>query len=189
MIQACYFTEIALISGVSADIKCKIFGRSIEVMRKTMMMMGIALGSLCFLLPLTAQTLQSPEAAQTEEISEEELTVFAEAYKGVQEVQQDLNETINGLIADSDLEQAQFQEIYQAHISEDQEQIAGFSQSEQQDFQVIMSEIEEIQNGQQELMVDAIDDAGLTVDRFNTIIAAIQQDSSLYSKFMEIAQN
>ena len=163
-------------------------------MRKTTIRICLVIGSLFLLQSLTAQTLQSPEAAQPEAAQPEavtnpELIAFAEAYEGVQEIQQDLNESIHELIIASELEPAQFQEIYQAHVAKDMEQIAGFPQRQQQYFKEIMSEIQVVQKDQQELMVDSIDDAGLTVERFNAIIAAIQQDTSLHNKFREIIEN
>lgn len=138
---------------------------------------------------ISAQTLQTPEAQPPVDVSDQELATFSAAYASVQKMQQGLNEEINDLVAESDLGQKKFQEIYQSHLTDNQEELSELSPGEQESFTVLMDDIAEVQNGQQEKMVAAIRGEGLTVERFNTVAAAIKEDPSLYKKFMDIAQN
>ena len=140
---------------------------------------------------LGAQEMQSPQQQQqqTPEVSEQDLQSFAAAYDSVQEIQQNLNQEINSQIEDSSFANETFQNYYQAYTTNNQEMLSELGSSEEQEFSELMEEITDLQSNQQEKMVEVIEDEGLTVQRFNGIIAAIQQDPDLYSRFQEISQN
>lgn len=139
---------------------------------------------------LTAQDMQmQQQEPETTDVSEEELEDFVAAYEGVQEIQRDLNEEINGLVEQSDLSQEEFQSMYQAQTTNNQSAMSEMSDAKQQSFSELMNKINSLQQGQQSDMVEEIEEYDMSVERFNSIIAAIQQDSSLYQKFQEITQN
>ncbi|MFO7730400.1 MAG: DUF4168 domain-containing protein [Spirochaetia bacterium] len=139
---------------------------------------------------LTAQDMQmQQQEPETTDVSDEELEDFVAAYEGVQEIQQDLNEEINGLVEQSDLSQEEFQSMYQAETTNNQSAMSEMSEAKQQAFSELMNKINSLQQGQQSDMVEEIEEYDMSVERFNSIIAAIQQDSNLYQKFQEITQN
>jgi len=139
---------------------------------------------------LTAQDMQmQQQEPETTDVSEKELEDFVAAYEGVQEIQRELNEEINGLVEQSDLSQEEFQSMYQAQTTNNQSTMSEMSDAKQQSFSELMNQINSLQQGQQSDMVTEIEEHDMTVEKFNSIIAAIQQDPSLYQKFQEITQN
>jgi predicted transcriptional regulator len=134
---------------------------------------------------MTGQTMQQEEENEITEVSDREMEDFSEAYMNVQTIQQNLNEDINSLIETSDLSQESFQNMYQAHTTNNQELLSEMSDQEQESFSELMDEVNNLRNETQEDMVIEIEDTGLSVQRFNDIIAAIQQDSNLYKKFQD----
>jgi len=136
-----------------------------------------------------SQNMQ-PQQQQQEipEVSEKELQDFVDAYEVVQEMQQDLNQDINTLIKESSLTQQEFQSMYQAQTTNNEAAMSDVSDEKKQSFSKLMNEINGKQQDLQENMVSEIEEFDMSVQRFNSIIAAIQQDSELYKKFQELVE-
>ncbi|MFO7849524.1 MAG: DUF4168 domain-containing protein [Spirochaetia bacterium] len=148
---------------------------------------------------LTAQTQQQPEGQQegqpegqqgqppaAEDVTDEELQQFSDVYTVVQEIQEDLNQEVSKMIEDSSFDEQTFHNLFQAQSTGDQSATEDLSDAEQQEFEELTTKITEMQNAQQENMVAAVEDEGLTVERFNGILSAMQQDTELFEKFQEI---
>lgn len=147
---------------------------------------------------LTAQNQQQPQdqqpqqpqqPQQAEDVTTEDLEKFSDVYVEVQKIQENLNEEISGMIEDSSFDQETFHNLFQAQATGDQAAASDLDDSKKQEFQELTDEITEMQNSQQENMIAAVEEEGLTVQRFNGILSAIQQDSELYAEFQEIHQN
>ncbi|MFP4179360.1 MAG: DUF4168 domain-containing protein [Spirochaetaceae bacterium] len=133
------------------------------------------------------QQPQQPE--QAEDVTTEDLEKFSDVYVEVQKIQENLNEEISGMIDDSSFDEETFHNLFQAQATGDQEATSDLNDSEKEEFQELTDEITEMQSSQEENMVAAVEEEGLTVQRFNGILSAIQQDSELYEEFQEIHQN
>lgn len=158
--------------------------------RKVLVMSVLFVGVVGFMgaqAEQSQQTQNQPEAA--EEVTTEELETFSDTYAEVQTIQKSLNEEISSLIKDSSFEQQEFQSLFKAYSTGDKSAISSLDEKKQQEFEQLRNKISELQKTQQEKMVGAIEDEGLTVKRFNGILSAIQQDSELYQEFQEIHQN
>jgi len=137
-----------------------------------------------------AQNMQMQQQQQeVPEVSEEELQDFVDAYEVVQEMQQALNHDISELIDDSSISQQEFQQLYQSQTTNNEAALSEVSDSKRQAFEKLKSEINGKQQELQKDMVSEIEEYDLSVQRFNSIIAAIQQDSDLYKKFQELQAN
>jgi peptidoglycan hydrolase CwlO-like protein len=157
--------------------------------RKFLITLVAVAAALSMNLVVSAQTLQSPQPQDPVDVSDRELSGFVDAYQGVQKIQQELNDDVNGLVQESNFSQQSFNELYQAHMRQDSEQLAGMSSTERKEFEGLVDQINGLQNSMREKMIDTIADAGLSIEKFNTIGASLQQDSELYERFMEMAQN
>lgn len=160
-------------------------------MRKRTIAILVGTLSLFILLSgnLVAQELPSQqEDTQTADVSDKELEDFVDAYAGVQEIQQDINQEITQIVDKSDLSQQEFQNMYQAQTTGNQSAMSDMSESKKQSFSEVMNKVNSLQEEQQDDMVAVIEDYDMSVKRFNNIIAAIQQDSNLYKKFQELSQ-
>lgn len=157
--------------------------------RKLLITLTALIAVFCMSFVVSAQTMQAPQQQAPVDVSDAELEGFVAAYQGVQEIQQELNNDVNGLVEESDFSQQSFNELYQAHMRQDSEQLSGMNSKQREDFESLVSQIDSLQNDMRNKMVAKISDAGLSVEKFNTIGAALQQDSQLYERFMELAQN
>jgi len=119
------------------------------------------------------------------DVSEAELENFVSALQDVQELRQDMAEETQQAVGDSPLEQQRFEEIYGARQSGGQ-QDADTTDAETRQFEQLMSEIQQIQQQSNEEMVQAVEDEGLSVQRFNQIAQAIQQNPELQQEFREM---
>lgn len=144
-------------------------------------------GTAGFLTAQTQQPQQQPQ--QAENVTTEDLEKFSDVYVEVQKIQENLNEEISGMIENSSFDEQTFHNLFQAQATGDQAAASDLNESEKREFQELTNDITEMQNSQQDNMVAAVEDEGLTVQRFNGILSAIQQDSELYAEFQEIHQN
>ena len=118
-------------------------------------------------------------------VSDTELESFATALQDVQEIRQGMAEETQQAVGESPLEQQRFEEIYGARQSGGQ-QDAGTTDAENRQFEELMSQIQQIQQQSNEEMVQAVEDEGLSVQRFNEIAQAIQQNPELQQEFREM---
>lgn len=128
---------------------------------------------------------QSSDGGSAPEVSDAELESFAVALQDVQEVRQDMAEETQQAVGESPLEQERFEEIYGARQSGGQED-AGTTDAENRQFEELMSDIQQIQQKSNEEMVEAVEDEGLSVQRFNQIAQAIQQNPELQQEFRQM---
>ncbi len=135
------------------------------------------------------QQLQQQEQLQSEDISKQELEAFSDAFNEIQSMQQALNNKVNNLIKESELSREKFNQLYTAYTNGNQEKLSQLSESEQENFQSLVNQINNVQENQQEKMVVAVENNDLTVGEFNQIVAAIQQDEELQKRFQSIRQN
>lgn len=119
------------------------------------------------------------------DISEDELGSFAAALEDVQEIRQDTAEETQQAVGDSPLEQQRFQELYQARQN-GRQQGPDETDAESRQFDELMGQIQQIQQGSRQQMVEAVEDEGLSVERFNQIAQSIQQNPELQQQFREM---
>ncbi len=153
-------------------------------------MIGLIVGTSCI---LGAQNQQSKppqrQPAPAEDVTEEDLKKFSDTYGEIQDMQKALNTKIGKLIDESSFDQEKFNNLYQSQAKGNSTPVSQLNNSQKKEFNKIKNRIMELQNSQQEKMIEIIKDEGLTVERFNGILSAIQQDSTLYEKFQEVHQN
>ena len=112
----------------------------------------------------------SPESSEFES--------FADALMRVQDVQQNTNEEIEQIIAAAPIDETRFMQIHQ------EVQTTGaipptVEQSEAVAYQETVEEIGEIQMASQEQMIALVEDAGLSVARFNELVNEVQRNPEL----------
>ena len=141
--------------------------------------------AMAILAPLSAQ--QAGEGADSQpSITDQELADFVEALGSVQQIQQQMVSETQSSVADSDLGQQRFQEMYQARQNGTEPDSAP-TQTEKDEFDRVIAEIQGIQQDSNQRMVSAVQDAGLDVERFNQIAQAVQSDSSLMERLQEVS--
>lgn len=128
---------------------------------------------------LVAQTTESEI-----ELSEETLELFVLALFDVQEVQVDMNTQVQGIMDNAELAPERLIEIHQS-MSQGMEN-DSFSQDELSVYEDTMEEISQIEQEAQIVMIQVVEENGLTVDQYNQIIALSQQDPEFMEKIQQI---
>jgi hypothetical protein len=139
---------------------------------------------------LGAQTLPGMEQAPpAEPVSDGELQDFASAYGEVQVLQQELDLEINSTLEDSEMDPDRFFALNQmAQESDPSEGLPGVSDDELTEYRDLLGDLMAIQETMENRMVSAVEEEDLTVERFNEIIVAIQQDQELAERAQSYIQ-
>ncbi len=139
---------------------------------------------LLFALTTAAPLLaQQPPGQSIEPVSDTELENFVIALEGVQEVQAELQEEIDSTIGNSNLSEEQFYQIHEmAQQTPGEGAPQGVDRNDFQEYQTTISEISETQQSSQTEMVEMVEETGLSVSRFNEIIAAAGSDEELRNR-------
>lgn len=128
---------------------------------------------------------QGSQAPQVDPDSEE-FERFADAFAEVEQIQEEVNQEVQQLISDSPLNEERFQAIHQQmqgaggqQGSDGQSSGSDVSEQEQTQYENLLSEIQSTQQSFQEEMISEVESSDLTVQRFNQIMVAIQNNPDL----------
>jgi hypothetical protein len=121
------------------------------------------------------------------EVSDEEIQKFVEAAKQVQSISMGVRQDMNKAVQDEDMGAQRFNEIQRSQQT--QQGNANATDAEMEQYQKIMEKIQNLQSSAQGDMEKAIKDAGLTVERYQSIAQAAQQDTTLMKQIQEEMQS
>jgi hypothetical protein len=128
---------------------------------------------------------QMQQNSQAQDISDEELEKFVEIDMQLQPMQQQAQQEMIATVEGKGMEVEKFQEIAQA---QQQGNTADFTENELQNFTEINEELAEIDNQLQQDMKTKIEEEGVTIERYQQIAMAINQDQGLQQKLQQIFQ-
>lgn len=133
------------------------------------------------LLLAAAGTAAQPE--QAEQVSSDELKAFAVVYVEVRVLQTELDERIDEVLESSDLTRSRFYEVNRAaQDSQVPDEASGVSEEEFDEYRDALEELLAVQNELQQRMTAAVREEDLSVERFNEIIDAVQNDPHLQTR-------
>ncbi len=121
------------------------------------------------------------------EVNDEEIQKFVEAAKQVQSISMGAQQNMNKMVQDEEMDAQRFNEIQRSQ--QNQQGNANATDAEMEQYRNIMKQIEDLQSNAQKDMEKAIQDAGLTVERYQIIAQAAQQDTTLMKKIQEEMQS
>lgn len=133
-----------------------------------------------------AQVPQQLPQQQKIEVSDGEIEQFALAFVEIQNIEQKVQPEMVQAVEEEGIEVQRFNEIMNAQQDPNQEVDA--SEDELKKFAAANREIEDIQNRAQREMLGKIDEAGLTVERYQEIMNALRNDPKLQQKLQQIVQ-
>jgi hypothetical protein len=145
------------------------------VMRK--LMKGVLMMAMLGVTGVFAQELQQKP------VTDAEIKSFAAVFTEIQVINQEAQQTMVDAITEEGMEIQRFTEIHQAMQMPDQQ--IDLSDDELQKFENANGEIEKIQAQSQQKMEKVIVDEGLTLNRYQEIGAALQNDPELQRKVQE----
>lgn len=149
------------------------------VLKKTkmvVMLLFIALGSTT----LMAQ-------AEQNKVSDEEVSKFAVTFQQMRMMNQEMQVKMAEVVSDGGMEIARFNEIHTAKMDPAQE--AETTDEEEKQYQNILTRIEPMSGEFQQKMETTIRDGGLSVERYEQIVAQLQSDPELQERLRAEFEN
>lgn len=122
------------------------------------------------------------------EVSDTELTNFANAYTEIQEVNEKAQTQMTKVIEDSGMEIQTFNMMYQASQNSAVEMPTEATQADTEKYEEVVVQIEKMQPTFQKEMEDAIVDNNLTVERYQQVVTQLQTDPELQQKLQSRLQ-
>lgn len=134
-----------------------------------------------------AQTPQLPQQQQQKvEVSDAELSKFANAFQGIRMVNQEAQQEMAQVVSNGGLEIQRFNEIHQASLDPATELDA--TEEEKKQHQEILANLEPLQASFQEKLEKLVTDEGLTLERYEQIAMGIQTDPELQQRLQKELQ-
>lgn len=133
---------------------------------------------------ISQQPAMPQQQQQTEDVSDQELKQFANVYMEVQTESQKMQKKAVSAIEESGMEVERFNEL--ANAQNDPQTEVEANAKEEEKLTAINARIQEIQADFQGKVSSMIQKEGLTVQRYQEVYAAIQQDQGLQKKFGEM---
>ena len=129
-----------------------------------------------------AQTPQLPQQQQQQkvEVSDSELTKFANAFQGIRMISQEAQQGMTAVVEEEGMNVQRFNEIHQASMNPEVEVEA--TEEELSNHKKIISELEKMQVSLQQKMEKVIQDQDLTLERYEQIAMGLQNDTELQER-------
>ncbi len=144
--------------------------------------------------PQQQQSQQMPgqmgqqEAAPDIDLSEEEVETFVDAIIAAQKVQGGAQEELVSIIEDEGLDIETYQQIAQASQQGQEPADSVIEDGDMEKFDSANESIQEAQEGIQSDVADAVEEAGMEMERFQEINQAVQQDPELQKQIRQKLQ-
>lgn len=146
---------------------------------------SMSFGSAAFAQETATPQAETQEQASADEFTEAELVMFVEANSTVTEIQKASRDSLVAAIEDENLTVDRFNELAKAHraqkleeVAENPEEISAFSNAAQR--------VVKMQPETKEKVEEAIEEEGLTVEKYEAIMAAYQNDPAVKAKISAV---
>lgn len=126
----------------------------------------------------------SQQETKATDVSDKELNMFADAYQSVQMANQEAQQKMMKMIQDKGMDVQRFQEIQQASANPNQESDA--TAEEMKKHQELVGEFQKMQPQLQKEMENAVVSSGLSMERYQAVASALQNDQALQQKLQKI---
>jgi len=147
----------------------------------------LLLASLSAQAQTQAPAPQPQQVAPQANISQQELQKFTSAIKQLQAIQQQSRTEMVQAVQRQGLSEQRFVQIYQAQ--QNPQSGTKVSPQEKQNFEKAITQIKAIQQQTQPKMQQAVKSQGLEVQRFNQILASVQQNPALQQKVRQMLKS
>lgn len=136
-----------------------------------------------------AQTQQLPQQQQQQsvEVSDGELEKFSKAFQQVRLITMEAQQEMAGVVTKEGMEIERFNEIHEATLDPEAEVTA--TDEEKKKHEKIISNLETIQSGVQAKMGKAVQDQGITPERYEQIAMGLQNDPKLQERLKKIFES
>ncbi len=118
--------------------------------------------------------------ADQEKVTDAELDQFATVFQQMRMMNQEVQQKMAQTVAEENMDIQRFNEIHKAQLDPAKE--VKTSEEEQEKYEEIVAEIEDVQLDFQEKMEEAIQKSGLSIERYQQIATRLQTDAELQER-------
>ncbi|MFT0715363.1 DUF4168 domain-containing protein [Flagellimonas lutimaris] len=127
-----------------------------------------------------ASSFSQVNAQEQVAVTDAELNKIASAFQGIQKVNMEAQQEVMKKVEESGFDANRFNELYQASASP--EKNVDASDEEKERFGKVMNEIQQMQVGFTEKIEKIISNEGMSIERYQTIAMALQNDTELQGR-------
>lgn len=149
----------------------------------------LLLGAIFSTATVFAQQQQmppQPEPLSPEEVTDEQLKMVASVSQAAQGIQQEADQKMKGIVEDEGMEYTRFQQIMMAQQNPQMAGQLDLTEEEQQTLQKLQPELQKVNNQARDQYMSAIEEQGLTPQKFQQIALSIQTHDEVAQRFQEI---
>ncbi len=136
---------------------------------------------------VAAQNTAIPQEQQQLEVTDAELTEFAEIFQQMRMMNQEVQKEMMAVVKNEKMTLERFNEIHQASLDPQEE--VKTTQEEEEKYNAVISEIEEIQPKYQEKMQNIITASNLSIERYQQLAMALRSNTGLQQRLQEILKS
>ncbi|WP_020402686.1 DUF4168 domain-containing protein [Gracilimonas tropica] len=128
-----------------------------------------------------------PKPLSPEEVSDQDLQMVANVSKAAEGIQQEANSRMKKVLEDEGMQFSRFQQIMMAMQNPQMSQQVDVTEEEQKTIQTVQPNLQKINNEARSKYVKAIQDEGLTPQKFQQLALTIQTHQEVADRFEEIS--
>jgi len=136
---------------------------------------------------VTAQSTTMPQQQEKIEVSDAELSQFADVFQKMRMMNQEAQKEMMAVIQEEDLELQRFNEIRQAKM--DPEKEVETTDVENKKYKAVVSELEEMQPELQKKMQEVIAGSDLSMERYQQLAMALRSDAELQQRLQQMMKS
>ena len=146
-------------------------------------MMILAIGGTT----IVAQETQMPPQQVQVEVSDEELTEFAQVFQQMRVINQEAQQEMIAVVQDQEFELKRFNEIHMA--KQDPNETVETTDVEDKKYNLVVAELQTIQPKFQKKMETVISDSDLSMERYQKLAMALRTDTELQQRLQEMMKS
>lgn len=134
-----------------------------------------------------AQNSPMPQQQEKIEVSDAELTQFAEVFQKMRMMNQEAQKEMMAVVQEENFELQRFNEIHMAKM--DPEKEIETTEEEEKKYKEVVAELEEIQPEFQKKMQKVISESELSMERYQQLAMALRSDAELQQRLQAIMKS
>lgn len=133
------------------------------------------------------QQMQQMQNAQADSVSDEELQKFVDTAQELRTIQQGIQSEVQQMVQEEDMTFQRFQQIMMSKQNPQMAQKIEVSDEEEAVIKEMEPKLQKIQQEANQQQMSAIQDNGLTPQRFQQIAQAVQSDPQMMQRFQQMS--
>lgn len=134
-----------------------------------------------------AQNSTNPQQQEKIEVSDAELTQFAEVFQKMRMMNQEAQKDMMAVVQEEDFELKRFNEIHMAKMDPNKE--IETTEEEDKKYKEVVAELEEMQPVIQKKMEEVISESDLSMERYQQLAMALRSDAELQKRLQDIMKS